>query len=444
MRVVGVPQVFATRTAFLLCLAAVALGLAVATLPAGVVLSSVAGVALVTVFVLRPDRGLLLALLVRASLDMFTDQHLYLGLNAAAVLALLLVAVAVLHTLSHRVDPLREGVVRAYLVFLVLAGLSLVTMPDASGGVEDWLRTASALSIFILVVSLCHTRRQIDALVRVGLLSSVFPLLAGLYQLVTGTGNRELSSFNRLVGTFAHPSAYAFYLVMIALLGVCVSLATDRRRVRIWVAALVVLLLGSAILTYTRAAWLGLAVGLSVIGAFSNRRLLVAAFLASAVLVMFFPQITDRLSDVSLSPDDPGSMASRVRLWVAAAPQIVSRPLVGHGLGSFGSYYHYDPHNDYLRVAFEIGVPGLLAYSWMLLSLIRVAWRAYRSVTERYHGGVSLAFVAMWLAYVVMSSTDNLIQGTAMQWYFWAMAGAVTAASRAVVEPECVSARELE
>jgi O-antigen ligase len=106
--------------------------------------------------------------------------------------------------------------------------------------------------------------------------------------------------------------------------------------------------------------------------------------------------------------------AGRFETWPIVLEETLERPWLGHGEGSVAvlipeiweNMAH--PHNDYLRVAYELGGIGLLllisVLGWQLWSLSR--W------IRRTDGVLQQAFAAAWLglaAFMIIAFTDNPI-----------------------------------
>jgi len=166
----------------------------------------------------------------------------------------------------------------------------------------------------------------------------------------------------------------------------------------------------------------------TVLGLLKRRRLAILALVIALVLLWAFPLLRERLSD-------PSSTRWRLDLWQAGVTLIwpplargVGPAMVGYGLAT--SPWHINqllpkvtspPHNDYLKVAIEMGALGLLAYGTWLACTVGYLWRAYRRATERAIVWRALALLAVTLAGMVMSVSDNYLSYTAVQWYFWAL-----------------------
>ncbi|MFN3493697.1 MAG: O-antigen ligase family protein, partial [Hydrogenophaga sp.] len=75
-------------------------------------------------------------------------------------------------------------------------------------------------------------------------------------------------------------------------------------------------------------------------------------------------------------------------VWHFAVEQIQQRPWLGAGTGSYPvlAAQHFDspdmcaticphPHNQFLFFLFELGLMGLAVFAWLILSIVRQAWR---------------------------------------------------------------------
>ncbi len=101
---------------------------------------------------------------------------------------------------------------------------------------------------------------------------------------------------------------------------------------------------------------------------------------------------------------DGGSVGFRLLLWRETARLIAERPLLGYGSGGFAPAYNArvtheytdwrrregtDPHNQYLWVQVQAGVPGTLAFALLLLA-------ATRQRAPAPYRAAALAILAMW------------------------------------------------
>jgi O-antigen ligase len=134
-------------------------------------------------------------------------------------------------------------------------------------------------------------------------------------------------------------------------------------------------------------AWLGTAVGLLHLSLV--RRYAAGGFvlLAGTLALLFAPPILrDKAVDL-LDPDSPGNL-DRVEVWRNGVELFLQDPWTGWGLADLRDEYARvkspgEPpeghmHSVPIQVAASMGVPGLLAFGWLIVTLFRVLARARR------------------------------------------------------------------
>jgi O-antigen ligase len=150
-----------------------------------------------------------------------------------------------------------------------------------------------------------------------------------------------------------------------------------------------------------------------------RRIVVLAVVLAVGVGLCFTPQVQSRFfygesGDMSKIANGEFDTSGRFDAWPPVLDEALTRPLLGHGEGTVKFFLAtvwedvLHPHNDYLRLGYEIGIIGLGMYlaviSWQL-------WSAHRLVLET-NGVVRQAFAAAWLglaAFLLIAWTDNPI-----------------------------------
>ena len=68
----------------------------------------------------------------------------------------------------------------------------------------------------------------------------------------------------------------------------------------------------------------------------------------------------------------------------------------------------------------ETGIAGVAAYGLLLLSLLGSGIRAVLQSRDNERRRYAVVFLGLTLAYAFMSYFDNLLQGTAVMWAWWA------------------------
>ncbi|HWO93361.1 MAG TPA: O-antigen ligase family protein [Dehalococcoidia bacterium] len=366
----------------------------------------------------------ILLIVARSSLDVFADRAVFGGFNVAGVLAAALIVLGVAHLVLNRVKVSELPLTQPFLALLAVLAFGLSYSQDTLAAVQDWVRMLGSFMLYVLMVSVLTNDTRRASLIRALLLSAIIPLVVGVYQLATGSGDDYTQGFIRIQGTFVHPSPYAFYLLTV--LPFAAALAGHARPG--WSRLGLILMAGTAaasvLFTFTRIAWLGLVLTLLVLT--RAKRWMLLAVLGGVVLVyVFAPAVQDRLSDAT---SESGSGTWRLEQWqaVLALPSVAQYP-TGLGLGAVESLTGIETHNDYLKMLVEGGILGFAALLWLYISLFKHTIAATRLAESRFHQAIATAFLAVLVARAAMCVSDNIIGIPVVEWYFWSLAGLTVA-----------------
>ncbi len=210
---------------------------------------------------------------------------------------------------------------------------------------------------------------------------------------------------NRIRGPLSHYMTFSGWLLLAVLVLVSELLLDPRRR---WPWLLPPIALGTValLLSYTRNAWIGLAVGGLLLAAVWRRRLLLLYPVAALAVWLVFPQaVTDR----ALSILDLRQHANydRVCMMVAGTKMVRDHPFTGVGPGMVKRLYplyRVDDaprwvvphlHDNAMQIAAERGLPALAAYLWLLGAFFVRTWRALPRLEPRQRAAVAAGVVAI-------------------------------------------------
>lgn len=318
-----------------------------------------------------------------------------------------------------------------WLVFLLLCLLSLSVSQDPGRGFRLILNFLSYFCLFLLPFVLVKKLQDLFFWLRVLIVSGFFVVIAGLYDFFRG-GALYADAGMRIKGSFSHPNILAFYLVL--LIVICIFVLQEKIKLlpRFQGLLLTFMLLSSGFLlveTKTRNALIALWLLLLIYSMFRDRRYLVPLFVIP-LAGLLIPSVGDRMLEV-LSPSTGlsnrlDSFAWRVSLWKSALPLVWHSPFVGHGLASFqplsstfskivvkgGS----PAHNVFMELAFEIGIPGLIAY-------LSIHGALLNSFIKNRKNDIRFLVVSLIASYCVISFADNLLYYLAFNWYYWFFVG---------------------
>ncbi len=143
------------------------------------------------------------------------------------------------------------------------------------------------------------------------------------------------------------------------------------------------------------------------LGIANRRRVAVVGLLALCcllILVVAGPEYWERQSSIITYQAD-ASAQGRLVAWRAGLAMLADRPLTGVGLDGFstayGLRYGLDtrefrwiaPHNAYIQVAAELGIPGILCYLALMIWIVRLSGFADRRDPRLSHGSIPGSYV---------------------------------------------------
>lgn len=334
----------------------------------------------------------LLLTLPLATAPVFSDRLFGFTIEKYLGLLCLLYAMTYLARRHTAASKGPGGPIYAFLFFVVLAGASWAVLGRQS--FQDSMMMVYVSQIFFLV----STLTLIDTEER--LRWSMLAVLAGvawgsLYSLrewqkaipIYGFGYRPLWS------PAGDPNYFTASAVLCVPIAFYLIVRTSRRFDRWFSAACLVLIAAAILVDSSRGGVLALAaVGAVVFLQYRGRRVLILVLGCALAMGLLLSPVSPlaRL----LHPDSGGVIAAddRLELWSAGLRMVSQHPLLGIGLDNFkaevpaylgpGQDIDFIAHNTYVQMAAEMGLPGLLAFIWILIVTFRSLARSRRRAAE--------------------------------------------------------------
>jgi O-antigen ligase len=283
--------------------------------------------------------------------------------------------------LSGRVNLVRTPLnlpILLYSAALVIAViLSPFKMHSLSAFREEWL-----LLIFFLIVNNVKEEKGVEKLLTILIAVSTVVGLYAIWQHYSGMDlyrNESLEPRGGVfisLGFFSHHLTFGGYLMLVFLPASALFLLARGSGLRRIIDFCAPMVLGfSLVFSYARSAWLGAVMGILAFGALKGRKFVLLMMVGICVLALLIyviePTSWERVKEINLAKDKPES--TRIRLWQTSIAMIKDSPVWGVGLGGWGVLFDKykvegayaatcHPHNDYLNVAVNTGLLGLLAY----------------------------------------------------------------------------------
>ncbi|HEY9466747.1 MAG TPA: O-antigen ligase family protein [Vicinamibacterales bacterium] len=321
----------------------------------------------------------------------------------AAEAFLVLLLFAWVATLAR--DKTRPAAPRFFWPLLAYAAVTLVSAAFSIDPIESFIDSRQ-LYLFLIVPVVydvargARTRTVLEVIVTVGALAAAY----GIIQY----GMLHFDSLRlRPRGTMGHYMTYSGTLMLV--IGVAAARLVFGVRDRLWPALVMPALIVALTLTFTRSAWVGVCVGVSLLFILKDFRLTGLIPVIIALLFALAPdRITDRLMSV-FDLRDPSSR-DRVAMLQTGAEMIKDHPLAGVGPNMVERLYpqYRDPngvqkvnphlHNVPVQIAAERGLPALAVWLVFIGMLVANVFRIFRSAEDRVLAAGALAAIAAMLS----------------------------------------------
>jgi len=281
------------------------------------------------------------------------------------------------------------------VLFLLACVFSFLNATDLERSLFMFKSLLTGVIIFYFLKELFDTDKKIvKGLGYAYVLGASITAILGLIQYLTGIpmgfiGNPGVHNFTgannevygRIASTMQHPNLLAAALLPAVFINLALWLNKEKKQVGITICHLIsiIVLALAIVLTYSRAAWLGLIIGFAgvlIVSAWKNKKVLLGAVAAGLILLLLFHgQISERLKGTT---GKDVNVVSRLEAWKSALTMFKDYPLTGIGLNNYYvTYEKYktpaapfmmeDAHNTFLNTAAESGLFGLVALFWLLL-----------------------------------------------------------------------------
>ena len=363
---------------------------------------------------------------------------------------------------TYRVEPLDLFVL--LFLLLVLAG-GIVTV----GGTQS-LTAALTMALlgsiyFVITVLIRDTawmRRCINAL----LASSVPVSVLAILEFTLGkaaTSWQDTAVFSALSGRAAslwgNPNVLAEFLLVTFFVSLGCLLAKKQPASK-FVALSTLLLNGAALIfTWSRGAWVALAVALIwVLLLYSHKTLpfVFLGILAFAAAFVFLPE-TFASRVISIVTFSDSSTIYRVHIWQGCASLIREVFLSGVGVGSEAFSAAYLPHalpgiesaphahNLMMQIVIEMGVVGLLVFVIMIVTVVRVTFTLFAKCRMNHSASLhALGFFGALVALLLHGMTDYIWYNYRIFMLFFMLIGLLAASRRIGAQSLTEAVREAD
>jgi O-antigen ligase len=419
-------------------------------------------------------------LALRPTLDMWRNFVIVpfnsLSINVNAAISLLLLAWSTYFLIKNRSYWKTIPLKTPWLLFILWCILSFIYSFDRTNTIIETIKIMNLFGLFSIIFILkqkypTDSRKYIYLSL---LLASLTPIAFGAYQALSGTGATIDGVRSRIFGTFAHPNLFGTFtlLLFMTLADYAAAFRLSLKKnsflsfiprawhehahlpnwlhiemknfLKRWIPPALLFTSLLITLTYTRIAWIGLAVFILALCLLYFRKAFYAVIFGTILFYAFFYPLNTWLrhnynynlqshsiiARLTSRNDEADSIKWRADIANKITPLFKDRPLIGYGYGSFSKVWEYnkgveniwdntsEAHNDYLKVGFEVGAIGLILFVSIFINAFLNELLAF---FRGHH--ITVVFSLSILIYLLMSVSDNMLHHTPVIWWFAALWG---------------------
>jgi len=278
--------------------------------------------------------------------------------------------------------------------------------------------------VYFMVANHLREKRQIERFVAVMLIVCFMVCLVAISQIPAG--GRVTAPFEGVEG---EPNTLGGYLILMLSIILGLLLTYGSKKQKGLFVTLAVFIVISFLATLSRASWLALGPMLLTLIYFSKRKMVIIVPLIVMLLLSPFVlphAVKERALFTFTQPRERGQMeiggtridtstSARLTSWkIVVTRDFINHPILGYGVTG---YHFLDA--QYPRVLAETGLAGLVAFLFLLVAIYRNALHTYRNTSDPLFSGLSLGYLAGFVAMLVHSIGANTFIIVRIMEPFW-------------------------
>ncbi len=323
-----------------------------------------------------------------------------------------------------------------YIVWNILAS---VISPRPTHSLSALVDNEWPMLIMLLMLSTIDDINVMKRMLNLWLFTASIAAAYGIWQTFTGIQFHRsdimspMGNYFRATGFNGFYLTFAGFMMSVFFVGLCISFQSGLSRR--WRYMLVTIMSFAAVLgTFARSIWLSFAVAVPVFGFMKGKRIgsiVTTGFLVIVIFcLVFIPAIRERAFSIVV----PSENQTRLNLWKTTLNISADYTLSGIGEDNFDYYFekykvegYYDatghPHNDYLNVLVNSGIPGLFAFLSIWLIIIWMGFRTVKDSKNPFIKEIALGSTLAIIGFMVGGIFQNYYGTFANCWGWWFMAG---------------------
>lgn len=322
------------------------------------------------------------------------------------------------------------------IVFIAASIFSLEPLNSFRGLKKFYLTSAVYLIAFNI-----RDSEKIILLIKIFVISSAIASLYGLGMYSFGQQS-ALLGFQTMAlttsGIFAMAGLLAWGLVLL-------KMKSDKENILYILVAILIFM--SLLFTRSLSSWIAYTIGLSVVIIFMRKwKILVVLIFCVAIFIITLGHKSLLLKNYNFKSYKTWSWTVRKTIWETGWEIIKQKPILGHGNIDLGEKYKEirkdvfgeNPkqirtfghlHNNFLHIMAITGVMGLLAFCFLLLKIIMMAFKTY-SISSPNNKIITIATTAGITSFLINGLAEWNFGDSEVVTVFWFLTGIIVVVNR--------------
>ena len=123
-----------------------------------------------------------------------------------------------------------------------------------------------------------------------------------------------------------------------------------------------------------------------------------------------------RIGNVAFDP----SSTARITSWKPSIEAWLKNPVLGRGITGFTFI-----DGQYIRTLPELGILGLLAFLWLLWTILKQTYKIHKEMDDELYMGLTLGYVAGFVGLMIHAITSNTFIIIRIMEPFWFVTGII-------------------
>ena len=326
--------------------------------------------------------------------------------------------------------PLNKPIFLYILACSVSTGFGII-----SGDVEiksGFFFVLKYVEYFIVFFMIANQLKDIDQVKRFIFCILVTCFIVSIIGLLQIPGGERVSA--PFEGETGEPNTLGGYLLFVGAVAAGILIKTENYRAKYLLALLIIVMIPPFLFTQSRSSYLGLIPACFILGLLTQRRPIIIGLLLIGLLTspFFLPaQIKDRILFTFKQEESAHQVEiGDVRLDTSTSARILrlkevlrdwpEHPIIGYGVTG---YNFVDA--QYPRVLIETGILGLIAFIYLLYSVLRLTINNMKAVKTSYAKGLAIGFMAGYVGLLFHALGANTFIIVRIMEPFWFFAGII-------------------